>query len=57
VPEPPSDEKPFKRIKTDKDRKAFLSAAGSWKGLFDLDQFLKDLGESRRTSRPPVELD
>jgi len=56
-PVPPSDEEPFKRVKTEADRAAFLAAAGGWKGLFDLDQFLRDMQASRRIRRPPVELD
>lgn len=45
-----------KRVRTEADREAFLSSAGGWKGLVDVDQFLKDLEESRRLTRPPVEL-
>ncbi len=38
------------------DRQAFLSSAGGWKGNVDVEQFLRDLEESRRIVRPPVEL-
>ena len=42
---------------SEKDADAFLSSAGAWKGNVDVDQFLKDIYESRdRPSRPPVEL-
>ena len=44
------------RAKTEVDREAFLSSAGGWRGLVDVDQFLKDIEESRRLTRPPVEL-
>ena len=57
MPEPPSEEEPFKRAKTDKDRETFLSSAGAWKGIVDVDQFLRDIDESRRIIRPPVQLD
>jgi hypothetical protein len=40
---------------TDDDDAAFLASAGSWKD-FDLEEFLKHNEESRRVSRPPVEL-
>jgi hypothetical protein len=45
-----------KRKRTEADREAFLSSAGGWVGLVDVDQFLEDLDESRRLTRPPVEL-
>lgn len=45
-----------KRVKTEADREAFLSSAGGWRGLVDVDQFLEDLEASRRLTRPPVEL-
>jgi hypothetical protein len=45
------------RAKTDADYMAFRSAAGGWKDLIDIDQFIKDIYESRRIStRPPIEL-
>lgn len=45
------------RRKTEADYEAFRSAAGSWNGLIDVDQFIKDIYASRRSSiRPPVEL-
>jgi hypothetical protein len=40
---------------TAEDDEAFLSAAGSWSDV-DIDEFLKDIYESRRSSRPPVDL-
>ena len=52
----PGSKKSGKPAKTKEDWEAFLSAAGSWKD-FDLDEFLKNLEESRRTSRPPVQFD
>jgi len=45
----------YKKTKTDYE--AFLSAAGSWKGLVDPDKLIEDIYESRRrSSKPPVEL-
>ena len=44
-----------KRTKTKEDYEAFLSSAGSWADV-DVDSFLKDNYESRKLSRPPVEL-
>ncbi len=41
---------------TAEDDAAFLSAAGSWADV-DVDEFLKDIYESRQSSRPPVDLD
>lgn len=49
--------RPRGQRKTDADYAAFRSAAGGWKDLIDIDQFIKDTYESRRIStRPPVEL-
>ena len=46
-----------KRKKTKADYEAFLSSAGSWKGIVDTDRFDADTYESRRrSSRSPVEL-
>src|SRR4051812_37665093 len=46
-----------RRKPSEKDVEAFLTSAGSWKDNVDVDQFLKDVYESRdRPSRPPVEL-
>jgi hypothetical protein len=46
-----------KRRDPEADRQAFLASAGSWKGLIDLDQFLKDNRASRDIpGRPPVGL-
>lgn len=45
------------RVITDADYEAFLSSAGSWKGVVDTDKLVADIYESRRlSSRPPVEL-
>ena len=46
-----------RKTKEETDREAFLSSAGAWKGIVDVDQFLRDIEESRRIIRPPVELD
>jgi hypothetical protein len=43
------------RVKTEADRKAFLSSAGGWKGLIDADKFLEDIYESRKVPRPKVD--
>ena len=46
-----------KRARTKADHEAFLSSAGSWKGIVDTDNLVADIYESRRrSSRPPVEL-
>ena len=42
-------------VVTKEDDEAFLSAAGGWADV-DIDSFLKDIYESRKSSRPPVEL-
>lgn len=47
--------KPIRRVVTREDDEAFLSAAGGWADV-DIDTFLKDVYESRKSSRPPVEL-
>jgi hypothetical protein len=44
-----------RRVVTKEDDEAFLSAAGGWADV-DIDAFLKDIYESRKSSRPPVEL-
>lgn len=45
-----------RRRKTKADYEAFRASAGSWKDE-DVDTFIKNIYESRRTSsRPPVEL-
>jgi hypothetical protein len=45
------------KAKTKADYEAFKSAAGSWKGLIDVEQFKKVISESRKIStRPPVKL-
>jgi hypothetical protein len=40
---------------TDADWKAFRASAGSWKDV-DTDTLIADIYESRRSSRPPVDL-
>lgn len=46
-----------RRAKTKADYGAFLSSAGSWKGIVDTDKLVADIYESRRlSSRPPVDL-
>jgi hypothetical protein len=45
-----------RRAPTEEDRQAFLSSAGAWVGLVDGEQLKRDLAESRRFTRPPVEL-
>lgn len=46
-----------KRAKNKTAYEAFLSSAGSWKGIVDTDKLVADIYESRRrSSRPPVEL-
>ena len=48
---------PKRRAVSKADYDAFLSSAGGWKGIVDVDKFLKDNAESRRIStRPPVKL-
>ncbi len=42
-----------RRERTEADRQAFLSAAGSWKDV-DVDRFLEDNAESRRISTKPA---
>jgi hypothetical protein len=44
-----------KRAKTAADRAAFRSAAGSWKDV-DTDALIRTIYESRRSSRPAVDL-
>jgi hypothetical protein len=44
------------RAKTAADYEAFLASAGGWKELVDTEQLKADIAESRRSSRPPVEL-
>lgn len=46
-----------KRTKKISDHEAFLSSAGSWKGLGDPDKFIEEIYERRQhAGRPPVEL-
>jgi hypothetical protein len=47
--------KSHRRTVTQEDDEAFLSAAGGWSDV-DIDTFLKDIYESRLSSRPPAEL-
>ncbi len=55
-PAEPNSKSRRKRTKTKADFEAFLSSFGSWKGNVDVDRFLKDIKESRRLTRPPVDL-
>lgn len=56
TPLEPTDAYPWQQ-RTEEDYAAFRSAAGSWKGHIDVEQFLRDNEESRRLStRPPVDL-
>jgi len=45
-----------RRTKTRADMEAFLSSAGSWKGLIDAEEFKKANRLSRSISRPHVDL-
>ena len=57
TPVMPARKRVTRRAKTKEDYEAFLSSAGSWKGLVDTDKLVADIYESRRlSSRPPVEL-
>ncbi len=53
---PVAPKKRVPREMTAADRQAFLSSAGAWVGLVDGEQMKRDLAESRRLTRPPVEL-
>jgi hypothetical protein len=55
-PVAPTSKRRKRRVKTKADYEAFLASAGSWKGLVDVEKLHKDLEESRRLTRPPVEL-
>jgi hypothetical protein len=55
-PVSPASKPSRRRPKTKADFEAFLSSFGSWKDNVDVDRFLKDIEESRRLTRPPVEL-
>jgi hypothetical protein len=57
LPVDPASKRPTRRAKTytKADDDAFLAAAGAWTD-FDLEGFLTSNEESRRLSRPPVEL-
>jgi hypothetical protein len=52
---PISRSKAGKRAKTKADYEAFLASAGSWSDV-DIDAFLKDTYECRKSSRTPVQL-
>ena len=52
----PARKRRSRRARTAADLEAFRSSAGGWKGIVDVDKFLNDIDESRRLSRPPVEL-
>jgi len=57
VPAPKKRRTRKEKTYTKEDDEAFLASAGGWKGLGDVDQFLKDNAKSRSiSSRPPVEL-
>jgi len=57
MPVTPSLQRRAKQELTESDYKAFLSSAGSWKGLIDSDKLIADIYESRKySSKPPVEL-
>ena len=38
----------------DDDLTEFMSAAGSWKGLIDPDEFKRNMREGRSSNRPPI---
>jgi hypothetical protein len=42
--------------RTSADREAFLSAAGRWQGLIDVEEFKEQIANSRGSSRAPVDL-
>ncbi len=42
--------------KSKEEIEAFLSSAGAWKSLVDTDKLIADIYESRKSSRPPVDL-
>jgi len=42
--------------KAETDEEAFLSAAGSWKGLVDPEEFKRQIREGRSSNRPYVEI-
>jgi hypothetical protein len=45
-----------RRPRTQADYEAFLASAGGWSELVDTEQLEAHIAESRRSSRPPVEL-
>ena len=45
-----------RRVVSDADRAAVLSAAGGWKGLVDVDEFMAEVRSARGSNRPDVEL-
>lgn len=47
---------PERRVKSEADRQAFLSAFGGWKGLVDGERRKRDAVASRGSDRPPVVL-
>ncbi len=55
VPAAPRPKRRMSKTPTAADIEAFLASAGSWKGV-DTDKLVADIYESRRSSRPPVEL-
>lgn len=54
IPAPRSTRRRTKRH-SEADWEAFRASAGSWKDV-DTDKLIADISESRRSSRPPVEL-
>ena len=55
VPAPPARRRRRAKAVSAADDAAFLASAGSWKDV-DTDALLADIYESRRSSRPPVDL-
>jgi len=55
VPLTPRSNRRKRGTKSEADLKAFRAAAGSWSDV-DTDKLVADIYESRRSSRPPVEL-
>lgn len=57
IPAEPTSLVRTKRRKTAADREAFLSSAGSWKAIVDVERLAAGVRDSRRrSSRPPVSL-
>ena len=45
-----------KRVLSQAEIDAVMSAAGSWKGLIDVERFKAEIKAARSSTRPPVEL-